>query len=156
MIESSASLRWVASTKAVVWYRTMPLSRQDCLQLVREIELFLREYDPGSVELVLRALQPEDDPQRYLIVFLKTIRHFYAERSGGTYGPILDRINHFVRLENDGPVRGLSVALSPAEQERYGLEEVNLAEIPDRSEFLRELDRIIVTIIREIGERNVE
>jgi hypothetical protein len=65
------------------------------------------------------------------------------------HGLILDRINHFVRLEDGSPVRGLSVVLSPAEQELYGVREVNLAELPDRSRFLAELDRIIDDIIRE-------
>ena len=35
--------------------------------------------------------------------------------------------------------------------ERYGTEEVNLAELPDRSDFLGELDRILSEVIHEIN-----
>lgn len=127
----------------------MPLSRRDCVELIRDIEGLLREYDSGSLDLAIRATEPSDDPRRYLVELLRTISRIYSERSGGMHGPILDRINHFVRLEDGSPVRGLSVVLSPAEQELYGVREVNLAELPDRSQFLAQLDSIIDDIIRE-------
>lgn len=130
-------------------YARMPLSRQDCVELIRDIEGLLGEYDSGSLDLAIRAMEPYDDPRRYLVELLRTISRIYSERSGGMHGPILDRINHFVRLEDGSPVRGLSVVLSPAEQELYGVREVNLAELPDRSQFLAELDRIIDDIMRE-------
>ena len=128
----------------------MALNRQDCVELARQIELLLREFDPGSFELVAHATERYQDPRRYVIELLRTIRRVYAERSGGMHGPILDRMNHFVRLPNGGPIRGISVALTPAEMERYGTEEVNLAELPDRSEFLEELDRILSVVIHEV------
>jgi hypothetical protein len=127
----------------------MPLNRQDCVELVRELEGLLREYDPALVEPVLRSTERYQDPRRYLVELLRTVRHFYSERSGGMHGVILDRMNHFVRLQDGSPVRGISVALSPAESELYARDEVNLAELPDRSEFLTELDQITRDIIRE-------
>src|SRR5690242_14799808 len=75
--------------------------------------------------------------------------HFYSERSGGMYAPVLDRINHFVRLKDGSPVRGISVALSPIEMELYETEEVNLAELQDRSGFLADIERIITEISHE-------
>ena len=96
------------------------------------------------------AAERPNDPRRYVIELLRTIRRMYAERSGGMHGPILDRMNHFVRLPDGGPIRGISVALTPAEMERYGTEEVNLAELPDRSDFLAELDHILSEVIHEI------
>ena len=127
----------------------MALTQQDCVELLREVEGLLREYDPGSLELVFRAAERYDDPRRYLIEFLTTIRRIYSERSGGIEGAILNRINHFVRLEDGSPIRALSVALSPVERELYGREEFNLAELPDRSEFIKELDRITAEVKRE-------
>lgn len=129
----------------------MPLNRRDCVQLIREVEVLIREYDPGSLELVFGAPDFYNDPPRYLVEILRRIRKIHSERSGGMYGPILDRINHFVRLEDDSPVRALSVALSPAEQEVYGIDEVSLAALPDRSQFLEELDRIIDSVLHEIS-----
>src|SRR4051812_19044858 len=120
----------------------MPLSREDCVQLVREIERLLREYDPVALQLVIRATDPNNDPQRYLVSLLGTISRIYSERSGGTLGPTLDRINHFVRLQDGSPVKGIAVTLSPAERELYKTDELDLAELPDRSEFLVELERL--------------
>src|SRR5712692_9372790 len=127
----------------------MAVDRQDCIQLTRDVEALLREYDPGSFELVVRATERYQDPARYLIELLGTIRRIYSERSGGMHGAILDRINHFVRLQDGSPVRGLAVTLSPADRELYNTEELNLAELPDRSDFLKELDRVIADIVRE-------
>jgi hypothetical protein len=127
----------------------MPLSQQDCIELVREVQALLREYDPASLELVLRATEPNDDPRRYFVNLLGTIARIYSERSGGMYGPILDRVNQFVRLESGLPVRGLSVVLSPLEREVYQADEVDLAQLPDRSEFLAELKRIIGDVVHE-------
>ncbi|MGA2737254.1 MAG: hypothetical protein ABSG65_07345 [Bryobacteraceae bacterium] len=95
----------------------MPLSRQDCVELVRQVQVLLLQYDPGSLEPVMRSTEHYNDPRRYLVELLRTISHVYAERSRGMYGPVLDTVNRFVRLEDGSPVRGISVALSPAEQE---------------------------------------
>ena len=127
----------------------MALTRQDCVELVKELEGQLRQYDPGALDLVLRATERYDDPQRYLVELLTTVRRIYSERSGGMHGPILDNINHFVRLEDGSPVRGLTVALSPVERELYGRDDLNLAEMPDRSEFIAELERLTAEIKRE-------
>jgi hypothetical protein len=128
----------------------MALTPQDCVELLRDVEGLLREYDPGSLELVFRATERYDDPRRYLLELLTTIRRIYSERSGGVQGAILDRINHFVRLEDGSPVRALAVAFSPLERELYGREDFNLAELPDRSDFIKELDRITAEIKREV------
>ena len=44
---------------------------------------------------------------------------------------------------------GLSVELSPVEKELYRAEDVNLAELPDRSDFVTEIRHIIEEILRE-------
>ena len=108
------------------------------------------------LDLVLGTRWHDDDPQHYLVDLLSKIQRIYAERSGGMHSSILDTINHFVRLEDGSPVRGLSVMLSPVEREIYGAEEMNLAELPDRREFLAALESLRADIIRELdvpGER---
>ena len=127
----------------------MPLDQQDCIYLVREVQRLLRDYDPSSLELLLGLTEPEEDPRRYLVRLLGALIRIYSERSGGQYGSILDRINHFVRLQDGSPVRGVSVALSPMEREVYRTEEFRLAELPDRSEFLAELRTVLQDVIRE-------
>jgi hypothetical protein len=128
----------------------MPLSRTDCADLVRRVQLLLGEYDPGSFETVLRGVEQSDDPRRYLTALLQTVRRVYTERSGGMHGQILDSVNRYVRLPDGQPVRGISVSLTGMEREIYGTEEVNLAELPDRSEFTAELDHLLGVIESEI------
>jgi len=134
----------------------MALNRQDCVELAREIEGLLREYDPASAEIVSRATERYDDPSRYVVELLQTIGRVYSERSGGMHGSVLDRINHFVRLQDGSPIRGISVTLSPGERERYEIDEVNLAELQDRSDFLVELHNVTNEIKREAGLRENE
>ena len=130
-------------------YAEMPLSRRDCVELLRDIEGLLREYDPTMLEVVIGATEHYNDPRRYLVEFLRTIGRIYSERSGGMYAPILNSINRFVKLPDGSPVRGLSVALSPAEQELYDRREVDLADLPDRSQFVAELNQVIDVIVEE-------
>lgn len=129
----------------------MSLSPQDCADLTAEIIRLLSDYDPQVLEPISRSVERYEDPRRNLVELLGGVRRVYSERSGGTYGPILDRINHFVRLEDGQPIRGLSVVLTPAEQEVFGRSEVNLAELPDRSEFLAQLDLLIADVKHEVG-----
>lgn len=128
----------------------MALTRQDSIDLIRDIQGLLFEYDPGSLDLVTRATQESEDPQQNLISLLTTIRHVYSERSGGEHGRILDQMNQFVRQEDGSPIRGITVELSPLDRELSGREEFNLAELPDRSTFIEELDRITAEITREL------
>jgi hypothetical protein len=131
----------------------MPLSRDDAIELTHFVEQLLRQYDPGSYELIMRATDRVDDPRRNLLILLGTLIRFYKERSGGEQARILDAINHYVRLPNGGPVQGLSVELRPAEQEMYGRREVDLAVLPDRTEFLEEIQRIMAEIERQLTPR---
>ena len=113
----------------------MPLSRSDCAELVRQVQSLLREYDPLSFETVLHGVERYDDPRLYLMALLQAVRRVYTERSGGMHGPILDSMNRYVRLPDGGPIRGLSVSLTPIERELYGTVEVNLSELPVRVHF---------------------
>ncbi|HEX4230334.1 MAG TPA: hypothetical protein VHZ07_16780 [Bryobacteraceae bacterium] len=129
----------------------MPLSRSDCAALVREIQNLLREYDPTSLETVFHGFERPEDPRRYLMTLLQILSKVYSERSGGQYGPILDSVNRYVRLEDGRPVRGLSVSLAPAEREIWGQDEVSLAALPDRSELVSGLERLSGIIENEIN-----
>src|SRR5689334_2731949 len=114
----------------------MPISRSDCAVLVRQVQTLLRERAPDVFELVALVSEEEVDPRHYLMTLLAKVTRVYSERSGGAHGDVLDRINEYVHLPDGSPVRGVSVLLTPVEQEIYGVEEYDLAELPDRSEFV--------------------
>jgi hypothetical protein len=132
----------------------MPLTRSECADLVRQVQNLLREYDPGAFETIIRAYPHPDDPRRHLMLLLQIVGKVYSERSGGQYSSILDSLNHFVRLEDGGPVRGLSVSLTPSDREIYGRDEISLAELPDRTEFVRQIERVTSIIDSEIDWRD--
>jgi hypothetical protein len=129
----------------------MALSREDCLELFRDLEGLLREYDPRGYEAIFRSAEGAEDPSRAIVNFLRTMIHYYAERSGGEHGRILDDLNNYVRQANGQPIRGISVVLSPDERERFDTREVDLALLPDRSELLQDLNTLIRDIARESG-----
>jgi hypothetical protein len=131
----------------------MPLSREDAIEITQFVEQLLRQYDPTSYELVMRSTDRVNDPGRNLLILLGTLLRFYKERSGGENARILDAIKHYVRLSDGGPVQGLSVELSPAEREIYGVRELDLAVLPDRTRFLEEIERIMRDIEPEFIER---
>ena len=128
----------------------MPLTRGDCAILIGDVQRLLREYDPLSYEVVLNAVGNPEDSRQYLTKLIRTVTKVYTERSGGQYGAILDSVNHHGRLSDGGPVRGLSVILSPTEREIYQREEISLAELPDRSDFVSALDRLSGILESEI------
>jgi hypothetical protein len=130
----------------------MALSREDCVVLTRHIDGLIREYDPAALEHIIGSTEHYNDPCPYVVELLRTLMRFYSERSGGQHGSILNRVNRYVRLPNGQPVRGISVALTPGELQRYETEEVDLAELPDRSEFLNEIEQILGDVIHAIKD----
>ncbi len=129
----------------------MPLSREDCLSILRHLQLTLREADPGAFEVVAAGLEPIQDPHRLLLAYLARVRQVLAERSGGNEGKILDLMNASVRTEDNSPITSVRLALTGLEREHYGQEFVDLATLPDRREFLAGLERIQADIQREIS-----
>jgi len=128
----------------------MPITRQDAVEISRQLEALLLQYDPVTFEVATSRIERGDDPRPNLLRMLELVIRIYTEKSSGTAAQALDRINHYVRRPNDQPITGITVELSPAERELYGQEEVNLATIPDRSEFINELKDVAHVIAAEM------
>ncbi len=127
----------------------MPLSREDCLSILRHLQLTLRDADPAAFEVIAASLEPMEDPRRLLLAYLGRTRQVLAERSGGNEGRILNLVNHYVRTEEGGPITGVRLALTGLEREQYGREFVDLASLPDHREFVAGLERLQADIQRE-------
>jgi hypothetical protein len=132
----------------------MALSREDVLDITRYLERTVSRTDRYAYEIAVEFTERVDEPTRYLLNFLLTLTKLYSERSAGAYPDILDRINRYVRTSEGGPVRGISVHLTPEERELYQVEEVNFAEIPDRTNLIADLRRLISSIERETEGQN--
>jgi hypothetical protein len=117
----------------------MPLSREDYLALIRQVQGELRERDREVYELLAEHVEPSQDPRRYLLAYLDTLIKVVGERSAGAHGRVLNLINRSVRTAEGGPVRGIRLALSGPEQERYQTEYVDLASLPERGALIEAL-----------------
>jgi hypothetical protein len=118
------------------------MDREDFTNISREITRLLLMLDPAAADIVLRAAGSSEDPRAYAVALLEVSANVYAERSSGENSAILNRMNHYVSLEDGSPIRSLTVVLSPQEREIYSIEEIDLAQLPDRSEFVANLRRV--------------
>ncbi len=128
----------------------MPLTRQDAIEITQQVEALLRQYDPFTFEIATSRLDRGDDPGRNLLAMLGLVTRIYSEKSSGLAARALDRINHHVRRPDGEPITGITVELSPAERELYGREDVDLATVPDRTEFINELEDVLRVIADEL------
>ena len=128
----------------------MPLTRQDAIEITQQLESLLRQYDPFTFEIATSRVERGDDPRRNLLGMLGLVIRIYSEKSSGLAAQALDRINHHVRLPNGEPITGIMVELSPSERELYGREEVDLATVPDRTEFISDLKDVFSAIADEL------
>lgn len=134
----------------------MALNREECLDLLRYVQHQLADVDRPSFELLSQSFEHSEDPRRALVSYLDTLIKVEAERSSGSYGWVLDYLNRYVRTDDGGPVRSIRVVLSSQEYELYGVEVLDLAELPDRSEFIAELRDLRAKILEDSepeGER---
>lgn len=127
----------------------MALTSRECLELLRHIQSRLAEADRPSFELLSQAFEHSDDPRHALVSYLGTLIKVEAERSSGSYGWVLERLNRFVRTEDGGPIRSIRVVLTPQEYELYGTDVVDLAELADRSDFIAELRELRSQILED-------
>jgi hypothetical protein len=130
----------------------MALSREDWIDITRHLQQQVHDADPEVFEILARHVERWDEPQRYLIDYIDVLVKVMSERSSGSHGRILNELNNWVRTEQGGPIRGLRLVLSPAEQELYRQEHVDLASLPDRSAFISSLRELRADLMREIEE----
>jgi hypothetical protein len=130
----------------------MALSREDWIDVTRHLQQHVRKADPEVFELLARHVERWNDPRRYLVDYIDGLMKVMSERSSGSHGRILNELNNWVRTEQGGPIRGIRLVLSPAEQELYRREFVDLASLPDRSAFITGLRELRDDLLREIEE----
>lgn len=129
----------------------MPLGRQDVIEITRQLESLLRQYDPSAFELATSVTERSDNPPANLLHFLDLVIRIYSERSSGLAALALDRLNYHVRRPDGEPITGITIDLSSLERELYGREEIDLATLPDRTEFVLALKDIRRMIADELG-----
>lgn len=130
----------------------MALNREDWIDITRHLQQQAHDTDPEVFELLARHVERWNDPRRYLVDYIDVLIKVMSERSSGSHGRILNELNNWVRTEEGGPIRGIRLVLSPAEQELHRREYVDLASLPDRSAFIAGLRELRTDLMREIEE----
>lgn len=135
----------------------MPLSGDDYHEVASHFLDLVRERDPATFERLIEHVRFDPQrPKRSLLNFIGAYAEMGAVRSVGAHAAILDRLNQHVRTDQAGPVRGIRVALSPAEQQLYRSEYVDLVPILDFSEFAAALRDLYERIMVEGGHDDDE
>lgn len=128
----------------------MALRREEWIDITRHLQEQVRRADPEVYELLVRHVEPWNEPERYLVAYLEMLIKVMSERSGGSHGRVLNELNNWIRTDQGGPIRGIRLSLSDSERELYQREYVDLASLPDRSAFIAGLRQVRDELLREI------
>ncbi len=129
----------------------MALTREDWIVITQHLQNHVRQADLEIFELLGQHVELSNDPQHYLVDYLGGLIKVMSERSGGSHGRVLNEMNKWIRVEKGGPIRGIRLLLSETEQDLYQGDYVDLASLPDRSDFIDALRKLRDDLIAEIG-----
>lgn len=118
----------------------MALSNQDYLDILRHLQSELRLAEPDLYEKLSLSLSVQQSPRDVLLRYLEAVERLVGQRSSGPYGRILDNLNSVVTTERGGPILGIRVLLTEGESALYEREVVDLETLPDRTNFIEELE----------------
>lgn len=127
----------------------MAMSRGDYREVADHLHRVLREMDPEVFELLVQHVKPTEDSRRHLLRSLEALMQIASERSGGSHGRVLDRVNAIIRTDRGSAVRGIRVVMTPEHRETWDIEAVDLARLPDRTEFIASLKRLHGAIVED-------
>jgi len=132
----------------------MPLNTEDAIAITRYLETLLRDRDPYGYQAaaVTVALEREADPRRNLLTLLDVLMRMYSERSSRLAEVALDRINRYARRSDRQPITGIAVDFSPAERNLYGVEQIDLMQLPDRSGLVHALREVFQNIVEDLEQ----
>jgi len=128
----------------------MPLSNDDCVDLVRSLQTLLREYEPEILGYIEERARRDLSPPRYLLSYLDQLLEMFEEHSRAGGDRTLRQLNQYIRTENGDPINRVSIVLSETDREIYGRESVDLSLLPERRGFIDELRAIRDNIRNEL------
>ena len=130
----------------------MALSQHDYRDLLRHFLTWVREMDPvGHERLMALAELEAPDSRQALLNALAAYGESMGARGERSHSAVLYRLNQFVSTEEGRPIQGIRVALSPAEQERYELEYLDLTPGSMYEAFCQALHDLYRMVLREGG-----
>jgi hypothetical protein len=128
----------------------MPLSNEDCVELIRTLQSLVRQYEPELLGYLEEKARRDLPPPRYLLSYVDQLLLMTEEYSQTGGDHTLRQLNKFVKTEDGSPIERVFVVLSDTDREIYGTDSVDLSLLPDRQEFIRELRAIRNSIRKEL------
>lgn len=130
----------------------MPLSSDDCIDILRNLQAELGRIDPEAQALIVEYTPQSPDPRRYLLDYLRSLIKILSERSAGAHGRVLNLLNAYIHTSEGRPIQGLILALTETERTLYQRDQINLAMLPDNERVVSALRELYEDIRRDLGE----
>lgn len=124
----------------------MEFTNEKYISILRHLQKRLQEFEPELFESMWEVTNVELPPRPRLLQYLRNLIGMLREHSRGSYEEILSLLNEFIRTEEGNQIEGIEVVFSPAEQEIYGIESIDLSDVPDRSQLINKLEQILEAI----------
>lgn len=133
----------------------MALNEEDYYEVLKHFLSLVRENDPHGFERLMEHLRLDvEHPRQAVLKAIATYAEFGKVRTAGAHAHVLHRLNQYVKTERGGPIRGIHLAFSPAEQKLYETEHVDLVPTPDFGEFVWALHKLYEMISADGGEHH--
>lgn len=114
----------------------MSLTNEDYHHVLKHFLTWVRRRDEVGYEHMMRFAEfDHEQPRQALLHCIRTYSHTVRPASRGTHGAVLRSLNANI----EGEIDGITVMLSPAEQELYERETVDLVPVIDKTEFVEAL-----------------
>lgn len=116
----------------------MALSDSDCLELLKHLQAKLREADPELFDrlgTITGYIAPYEQLRNYLFGIVSVMKG----RSSVTYRRVVTQLGQYITAPDSKAIEGINITLSPMEQQLYQMDEIELAQLPDNSEFINDL-----------------
>jgi hypothetical protein len=124
------------------------MTEDDYAELLRYTRDAVIESRRGDLDQILVASARMTDPptaRRQLISYLHGLRDEMRLGSSRTTRRTMERLAH-IRTESGGPVEGIVLDLTPADQVAYGMATVDLVGSPDLDVAVQQLDQLIALL----------
>ena len=126
----------------------MTLSKEDYHGLFKHFLKCVRQHDEVGYESLMHFAEFEyQQPRRTLLDCIRKYAYTVQPASKGTHGAVLRSLNANIK----GEIEGISVALSPGEQELYERKSIDLVPVVDKSEFVEALHELYEMIASNEG-----
>lgn len=131
------------------------LSDNDCLELLRNLQEMVREYDQRAFFYLSDRKPQVQRPPELLLSFLDQLIEFMREHSREGGDTALSQLNRYIEGERGEAIERITLNLSAVDRQLYRIdsEAIDLSRLPDRKGFIDEMSGIREAILSELGDR---